>query len=482
MSGISITVLWSDMLFGLLLLILLAGIWVAVRHPQQRRAWHAVFVSPMAMSAATLLGAMLLVAVLDSLHYRPALEDKGAKGEVRYSVEVLSAFDALATHLREQRETAYSRPFAYLALEKKAGKDAEGRPVRTYPRLAHGGAHLKDPERERWPDVMRTASVGIAGAACAWGALLVLASVLLARRERVGLSIAARRILAGETRLAWNALFWTLGVLLAVFVPLALLSFDYHVFGTDLAGGDVFYSVLKAIRTGLLIGTLATLVVLPLGVGLGLTAGYFGGWIDDLIQYLYTVISSIPYVLLIAAAVLMMQVAIETHPEIFDSAASRADARLVALCLIIGAISWTTLCRLVRAETLKLRELDYVQAARCFGVSPLRIMARHILPNAFHLVLINTVMEFSYLVLAEAVLSFVGVGVDPSTLSFGTMINAARSELAREPMVWWSIAAAFVFMVTLVLAANLLADAVRDAFDPQSRHAVRRRLRRRVVA
>lgn len=296
------------------------------------------------------------------------------------------------------------------------------------------------------------------------------------------MSIAARRILSGETRLAWNALFWTLGVLLAIFVPLALLSFDYHVFGTDLAGGDVFYSVLKAIRTGLLIGALATLVVLPLGVGLGLTAGYFGGWIDDLIQYLYTVVSSIPYVLLIAAAVLMMQVAIETHPEIFDSAASRADARLVALCLIIGAISWTTLCRLVRAETLKLRELDYVQAARCFGVSPLRIMARHILPNAFHLVLINTVMEFSYLVLAEAVLSFVGVGVDPSTLSFGTMINVARSELAREPMVWWSITAAFVFMVTLVLAANLLADAVRDAFDPQSRHAVRRRLRRRAVA
>jgi len=136
--------------------------------------------------------------------------------------------------------------------------------------------------------------------------------------------------------------------------------------------------------------------------------------------------------------------------------------------------SWTTLCRLLRAESLKLRELEYVQAARAFGVSNVRIMLRHIFPNVMHIVLISLVMDFSGLVLAEAVLSYVGIGVDPSTTSFGTMINTARLELAREPVIWWSLCAAFVFMFALVLAANLFSDAVRDALDP---HVKSRRVR-----
>ncbi len=229
----------------------------------------------------------------------------------------------------------------------------------------------------------------------------------------------------------------------------------------------MLYLSLKSIRTGLLIGTLTTLVMLPLAVLLGILAGYVGGWVDDLIQYLYTTLSSIPGVLLIAAAVLMMQVVIDTHPQWFATSAERADARLLALCLILGVTSWTGVARLLRGETLKLRELEFVQAAQAFGVGRLAIMGRHILPNLMHIVLISLVMDFSGLVLAEAVLSYVGVGVDPTTISFGTMINTARMELAREPMVWWSLAAAFVFMFTLVLAANLLADAVRDAFDPR---------------
>ena len=101
-------------------------------------------------------------------------------------------------------------------------------------------------------------------------------------------------------------------------------------------------------------------------------------------------------------------------------------------------------------------------------MSTTRILARHVLPNLMHLVLIARVMDLSGLVLAEAVLSYVGIGVDPNTISFGTMINAARMELAREPMVWWSLVAAFIFMFVLVLAANLFADVVRDAFDPRA--------------
>jgi peptide/nickel transport system permease protein len=118
--------------------------------------------------------------------------------------------------------------------------------------------------------------------------------------------------------------------------------------------------------------------------------------------------------------------------------------------------------------------MDYVQAARAFGVSDWRIITRHLMPNVMHIVLITVVMDFSMLVLAEAVLSYVGVGVDPSMISFGTMINNARLELAREPMVWWSLAAAFAFMFVLVLCANLFADAVRDAFDPRLRAGILR--------
>ena len=111
----------------------------------------------------------------------------------------------------------------------------------------------------------------------------------------------------------------------------------------------------------------------------------------------------------------------------------------------------------------------YKRQAHAFGVSHWRILSRHILPNVVHIVLITTVMDFSSLVLAEAVLSYVGVGVDPSTISFGTMINASRLEMAREPMVWWTLFAAFTFMFALVLSANLFSDAVQNAFDPRNR-------------
>jgi peptide/nickel transport system permease protein len=239
---------------------------------------------------------------------------------------------------------------------------------------------------------------------------------------------------------------------------------------------------LKSVRTAFVIGTLSTVATLPLAVGLGLAAGYFGGWVDEAIQYLCTVLSSIPNVLLIAACVLMAQVFIDQNPQAFETGAERADLRLALLCVILGLSGWPGLARLLRGEVLKLRELEYVQAASAFGVGAWRIMARHLLPNVMHLVLITTVLDFSALVLYEAVLSYVGVGVDPSMNSFGGMINLARSEMSRDPVVWWSFAAAFGFMLALVLAANLLADGVREAFDPRAAAARPRRAWRRAGA
>ncbi len=139
--------------------------------------------------------------------------------------------------------------------------------------------------------------------------------------------------------------------------------------------------------------------------------------------------------------------------------------------MILGVTTWTGLCRYLRGEALKLREADFIVAARAFGVPHWVVIARHIVPNIMHMVMISIVLDFSGLVLAEAALTYIDIGVDPSMESWGNMINSARLELAREPVVWWSLLAAFVFMFALVLAANVFADAVRDAFDPRLRAA-----------
>ncbi len=463
--------LWSDLLIWLLVLAGIALGVASLRNPPLRAAWRRVGQSRRGMAAATVLVVFVTIGLLDSLHYRPRLERTEAGQPTAYAVEVLSALDALLTPLRTREEKTYSEPLATRSYAKEFFdvREADGsvHPVRDFPRLKFGGAHLGDDETARTGDIVKRVLIAEAVAALMSLAVAFFVARLLARRGKRGVLDAWRAVWRGETGFAWNAVLITLGVLLLLAAPLAALCVDYHVLGTDKVGQDVFYQVLKSIRTALVLGLVTTLVTLPLAIGLGILAGYFRGWVDDAIQYLYTTLSSIPGVLLIAAAVLMMQVIIDTHPQWFSTAAERADLRLLALCLILGMTSWTGLCRLLRGETLKLRELEYIQAAQAFGVSDLRIIRRHILPNLMHIVIIALVMDFSGLVLAEAVLSYVGIGVDATTTSFGMMINNARMELAREPMVWWSLVSAFTFMFVLVLAANLFADALRDAFDPR---------------
>ena len=463
MMGFQIVILWSDLLIWLLVA---AGIGVGVliaKDPPLLSAWRRVGASRVGMASATVLLAFILIGLLDSLHYRVALDGKPGQ-KVQYAVEVLSVLDAVVTPLRTRSEKTYSEPFA-TRLYAKETIDVPGQgSVREYPRLKYGGQHLGENEDEVAADAAFTAFRAGVLAFLGW---LVIAGMAATAVDRDG-TAGWQRIWRGETAFAWNAVLVTLAVMLLAVVPLFWLSGQYHVFGTDKVGQDVLYQILKSVRTGLIIGLVTTLVMLPMAVLLGIVAGYFRGWVDDVIQYIYTVLNSIPGVLLIAAAVLMMQVVIDTHPQWFSTAAERADLRLLALCFILGITSWTGLCRLLRGETLKLRELDYIQAAQAFGVSSWRVIVRHILPNLMHIVIIALVMDFSGLVLAEAVLSYVGIGVDPTMTSFGTMINNARMELGREPVVWWSLAAAFSAMFVLVLAANLFADAVRDAFDPRT--------------
>ncbi|MEQ1835461.1 MAG: ABC transporter permease [Candidatus Nitrotoga sp.] len=470
-------ILWTDAMIFLLLATVLAAAWWIRKRPHLVLPWQRVAKGSVGMVSLLLLSLFVLVGLLDTIHYRAALPEK-SNGQTVYSAEVLSVFDALAKGIKSRSEKTYSAPLAAYLYAKESMETPDGKIIRDYPRLRYGGVHLADPQRELLGDVLKRTVIGALEGLLIGVLLIAVGNMLfhLFVKLRTAGSSTLRNIskenwIVTFTRAMKNkpcrALLITallLAMLLGITVNLAAV---YHVLGTDKVGQDVLYLALKSIRTGLVIGTVTTLVMLPFALLLGIAAGYMRGWVDDVIQYLYTVLSSIPSVLLIAAAVLMMQVYIEMHPEWFETSAARADLRLLFLCLILGVTSWTGLCRLLRGETLKLRELEYIQAAQAFGVSSARILTRHIVPNVMHIVLIAVVMDFSSLVLAEAVLSYVGVGVDPSTMSFGTLINSARLEMGREPMVWWTLAAAFGFMLVLVLAANLFADAVRDAFDPR---------------
>ena len=444
-------ILATDVLVWLLVLAVLGYALYCRRHAHLAVPWGRVFRSPAAMASAVILAAFVALGLLDSLHFRPALERKPG-AEKAYSSEVLSVLDLGLAQLRGRGEKTYSAPLAIRSYAKEQIEQPDGRQLRDFPRLRFGGAHLKD-EGEWAGDVAKRVLGGLAVAAVL--IVLMIFSLKTFKRRR--------------PEIPWDAAGVALAMLLLLVGPAIALSSGYHVLGTDKVGQDVFYLALKSVRTSLVIGTVTTLVLLPLGIALGIMAGYFRGWIDDVIQYVYTTLNSIPGVLLIAAAVLMMQVYIDLHPDLFPTAVQRADLRLLFLCAILGLTSWTGLARLLRGETLKLSQLEYIQAALAFGVRDSRILMRHILPNVSHIVIIAMVMDFSGLVLAEAVLSYVGVGVDPSTNSFGTMINAARLEMSREPVVWWALATAFAFMLVLVLAANLFADAVRDGFDPKVR-------------
>jgi len=463
--------LWTDAVMWALVVALLVYARVVWRSPNLRASWTLVFRDAAAFASAIVLGLCLVLTLLDSIHFRralPAASTGSPTAAKAYDTRTQSALDSLLSRQVESREATYSRPLAYQSFTLES-LTVDGEVRRLPPRLLHGGAHLRDPPRQWAGDIGARIAAGLAigaGAALLLGAWIVLG---VARRNGWPWSEALGRVLRDETDIRWRAALMMLTVLCLLVGPAALLMNDYHLLGTDRTGNDVLYQALKSIRTAFVIGTLATVATLPLAVGLGLMAGYFKGWVDEAIQYLYTVLSSVPNVLLIAACVLMVQVFLDQHPEMFETGAERADLKLFLLCAILGVTGWAGLCRLLRAEALKLRELEYVQAATAFGVGPWRIMARHLLPNVMHLVLITTVLDFSGLILYEAVLSYVGVGVDPSMNSFGGMINLARSEMSRDPLVWWSFAAAFGFMVTVVLAANFFADGVRDAFDPRAR-------------
>jgi peptide/nickel transport system permease protein len=448
---VRVHLLWSDILIFILVASLLCFVVSVLKNPLARGRWAKVFESRIGAASFMVILFYVLIALTDSLHFQKRLEATAESTDVHYAPEMTSVLDLILAPMLDRDEKTYSAPFAIYSFAKENIESDDGTVVREFPRLEHGGSHITMEEQHVADIVVKSLT------AIGWTLVPIL----------IVLFIHHWYIRKEGSRLPWPVIYFTFAAIVVVSSWALQMSQYYHVLGTDKVGQDVLYGAIKAIRTGVLIGTLATLVTLPLAVLLGISAGYFRGWVDDVVQYIYTTLNSIPGILLIAASVLLINVYIETNPEQFKLLSDRADFRFIALCFILGMTSWTGLCRLLRAETLKVSQLEYVQAAHAFGVSRWRVIMRHILPNTTHIILIALVLDFSAFVLAEAVLSYIGVGVDSSMKSWGNMINEARSELAREPVVWWSVIAAFILMFTLVLAANLFSDRVRDVFDPR---------------
>lgn len=442
--------LWTDKCFLTLLVLSMLVILFSLRKPHVRRSFSLIWHRPIAVSAAMVLLCFIVIGVLDSIH--PVTVHNPSEMEN-------TVLDNILAPLNEISEKTYSAPLALRQFVTET-ELVNGTVKQIYPLLNYPAQEVRT-EIEKTQLIKSTIfyalKSGILTAFFAWFFLLFMRFALRCKPICV-----------------LNPSIFSVLLTLSILVFFVVLGYELsralHVLGTGQIGQDIFYFTLKSIRTGLVIGFLTTLFMMPLALFLGIVAGYFGGWADDLIQYVYTTLSSIPGVLLITASVLSLQTYIANHPEQFPTLAQSADARLLALCFILGITSWTSLCRLLRAETLKLREVDYVQAARALGSNWFTIIRKHLLPNVMHIVVITLVLDLSFLVMAEALLSYVGVGVSPMTISWGNMINSARLELARNPVIWWPILAAFIFMFLLVLAANLFADAVRDAFDPHQSH------------
>ncbi|TXL14726.1 peptide ABC transporter permease [Methylococcaceae bacterium HT4] len=437
-------ILWTDALIYILISVITILFFSLRKKEHFVRPWKQVANSRTAMASLVFLVFFIIIGLLDSVHFKPSNAN---------SHDIISLLDYCVDPIRLHQEKSYSAPFSAYSFSKELIVTPDQANTWGYQRLQYAASHLTNVETEKTGDILAKAMQG-----WALGAGLVI--ILFCGYHWL-------KKLRFFSCKSVNTVFATLFLLASISTMLFELSTYYHVMGTDKVGEDVFYQAIKSIRTGLVIGSLTTLIMLPLAIIFGILAGFFRGWVDDVIQYIYTTLNSIPGVLLIAASILMVQVYMANHQDQFTSLVTRADMRLLFLCLILGVTSWTGLCRMLRAETLKLRGMEYVQAAQALGVPRYQILYRHILPNVMHIVLISVVLDFSSLVLAEAVLSYVNIGVDPTTYSWGNMINGARLEMAREPVVWWSLAASFVFMFGLVLSANLFADTVRDAFDPR---------------
>ncbi len=267
-----------------------------------------------------------------------------------------------------------------------------------------------------------------------------------------------RRFARRRTAVASLALFVLIGAACALAPAIAPYSFDgidldsvkqppslSHWMGTDDLGRDVLTRMLFGGRVSILIGLLAAVVGTFLGTAIGAAAGYHGGAIDNVLMRITDVAHAIPSLPLL----------------IILSAYSRAA--VLAMVLIIGLLSWMTTARVVRSQVLSIREMDYVEAARSMGATDLRILARHIIPNALGPILVGATLGVGNAIMIESSLSFLGLGVQPPTPTWGNMLMDSQATMVTKP---WLTLFPGLAILSVVLAVNFVGDALRNALEP----------------
>lgn len=250
-------------------------------------------------------------------------------------------------------------------------------------------------------------------------------------------------------------------ILLAIFAPYISpadpLAIDYahtaappgvpgHLLGTDAVGRDILARLIYGTRVSLQVGFVAVGIAASLGAAVGLTAGYYGGIVDNVLMRMVDVFLAFPVIVLAIAIIAVL------------------GPSLVNVMIALGLVAWTTYARVLRGQVLVLRELDFVQAARAVGTGDGRIIVRHILPNAMAPIIVLATVGMAAAIIAEAALSFLGLGVQPPTPSWGSMLNEGRAFLRTAPHI--STLPGLAIMVT-VLGFNFLGDGLRDALDPR---------------
>ncbi len=218
------------------------------------------------------------------------------------------------------------------------------------------------------------------------------------------------------------------------------------IFGTDIFGRSVLFKILAGTKTAMTIGFLVTAISVPVGVTLGAVSGFYGGKVDAFVVWLYTIITSVPYILMVIAISFVM------------------GKGMLAICIAMGSLGWVSLCRLTRGEFLKHREREYVLASRLLGASDARIIFRHILPNVLHLAIISGSLMVLGAIKSEVILTYLGVGIQDGA-SWGQMISDATGELVQG--IWWPLSGVVLVMFFIIYALNVAGDALRDALDPK---------------